>query len=205
MLKHTPWQEKNRKQKVVTSITSIILVAALGVGAYAAADYFFHFSRNVHNTRGIEISGEWTDNEIAGKEVLPGSAFQISQEITNTSTEPVYVFVRIDTEENAYSISDLKAGWTVAKESDGVILLAYGSSEAMTEVAPDAKVGITGKLTLDVTNAEFSDLDDTALDFTINACGVGKSQCDTHYLSPADVYAAYEMSGGIEGDTLSTS
>ena len=75
----------------------------------------------------------------------------------------------------------------------------------MTEVAPDAKVGITGKLTLDVTNAEFSDLDDTALDFTINACGVGKSQCDTHYLSPADVYAAYEMSGGIEGDTLSTS
>ena len=194
MMKRVSWKQKNKKQKAIF-VAIIVLITVVSVTVYALDNDFFHLKSSVDNSRGVKIAGSWTGDDIEGKEVIPGDTFTLSQEITSTSTEPVYVFVRIDTEENAYSISDLDPDWTVAKEADGVILLGYGSADTMTEVAPDATVEFGGLLTLDVSNSQFADLPDEALDFNINACGVGKSQCE-NFTAPLDVYVAYETSGG---------
>ena len=194
MMKRVSWKQKNKKQKAIF-VAIIVLITVVSVTVYALDNDFFHLRSSVDNSRGVKIAGSWTGDDIEGKEVIPGDTFTLSQEITSTSTEPVYVFVRIDTEENAYSISDLDPDWTVAKEADGVILLGYGSADTMTEVAPDATVEFGGLLTLDVSNSQFADLPDEALDFNINACGVGKSQCE-NFTAPLDVYVAYEESGG---------
>ena len=194
MMKRVSWKQKNKKQKAIF-VAIIALITVVSVTVYALDNDFFHLKSSVDNSRGVKIAGSWTGDDIEGKEVIPGDTFTLSQEITSTSTEPVYVFVRIDTEENAYSISDLNSGWTVVKEADGVILLAYGTESRMTEVAPDATVEFGGLLTLDVSNSQFADLPDEALDFNINACGVGKSQCE-NFTAPLDVYVAYEESGG---------
>ena len=194
MMKRVSWKQKNKKQKAIF-VAIIVLITVVSVTVYALDNDFFHLKSSVDNSRGVKIAGSWTGDDMEGKEVVPGSTFTLDQEITSTSTEPVYVFVRIDTEENAYSISDLDPDWTVAKEADGVILLGYGSADTMTEVAPDATVEFGGLLTLDVSNSQFADLPDEALDFNINACGVGKSQCE-NFTAPLDVYVAYETSGG---------
>ena len=132
---------------------------------------------------------------MSGTEVLPGSSFTLTQTITNKSTEDVYVFVRVDTEGNAYSISGVDSSWTVVKEADGVILLAYGSAGAMVEVGPDVEIEFGGLLTLDVSNKEFSELNDSALDFSVHACGIAKSQCEGKTGALA-VYEVYEDNGG---------
>ena len=189
-------QTPNKTHKKISTTAMIILIASISIAAYALGTYIFHLNFTVDNTRGVKIAGAWIEDNIEGKAVVPGDTFTLSQKITNISTDYVYVFVRIDTLGNVYKISGVDSSWTVVKEADDKILLAYGSSAEMTKLAPNAPVEIEGTLTLDVTNAEFADLPDEALDFTINACGVGKSQCDTHYLSPTDVYDAYITSGG---------
>lgn len=195
MTKRVPWKNKTLKQKLSSTALILILIGTISVVAYAMITYIFHLNFTVDNTRGVSISGSWTGENVSGTEVLPGSSFTLTQTITNESTEDVYVFVRIDTEGNAYKISEVDPSWSVVKEDGGVILLAYGSAGAMTPVTPDVEVPISGLLTLDVSNAEFAELDDEALDFTINACGVAKSQCEgkTGALS---VYEVYEESGG---------
>ena len=184
----------NKAHKISTT-AMIILIASISIAAYALGTHIFHLYQNVHNERGVKIAGSWIEDNIEGQAVVPGDTFTLSQKITSTSTEPVYVFVRIDTEENAYSISNLDSDWTVAKEADGVILLGYGSTEAMTEVGPDQAVEFEGVLTLAVSNSRFAEMSDSALDFTINACGVGKSQCDGQ-TGAIDVYDAYITAGG---------
>ena len=46
-----------------------------------------------------------------------------------------------------------------------------------------------------MSNKEFSELNDSALDFSVHACGIAKSQCEgkTGALS---VYEVYEDNGG---------
>ena len=194
MMKIVSWKQKNKKQKAIF-VAIIVLITVVSVTVYALDNDFFHLRSSVDNSRGVKIAGSWTGDDIEGKEVIPGDTFTLSQEITNDSTEPVYVFVRIDTEENAYKISELHPDWTVVKESEDMILIVYGTQSRMTEVAPDATIEFGGLLTLDVSNSQFADLPDEALDFNINACGVGKSQCE-NFTAPLDVYAAYETSGG---------
>ena len=194
-MRHIPWKQKNKKQKVVSSLASILLIGAISVIAYAAINYFFHLNFTVDNTRGVKIGGAWTGENVSGTEVLPGSSFTLTQTITNESTEDVYVFVRIDTEGNAYRISEVDESWTVVKEADGVILLAYGSTSAMVEIGPDVEIEFGGLLTLDVSNKEFSELNDSALDFSVHACGIAKSQCEGK-IGALAVYEVYEDNGG---------
>ena len=184
-----------KKRKVSTIALITLIIAVFGVVVYAATT-FFHLDFNVNNTRGISISGSWTGNDIAGKEVIPGSTFQLSPVITNNSTDYVYLFVRIDTEENVYKISDLDSSWSVIKEDDGMILLAYGSESAMVQLEPGVEVYVSGTLTLDVSDSRFADLDNSALDFSVHACGIAKSQCDNH-TAPLDVYDYYIENGGL--------
>ena len=195
MTKRIPWQEKNRKQRVVTSIAMIAIIASISIAAYALGTHIFHLHQNVDNTRGVKIAGSWLEDNIEGKEVLPGDTFQLTQTITSDSTEPVYVFVRIDTEGNVYRMSDLHSDWSVAKAADGVILLAYGSEDAMEKLTPDAAVEFGGVLTLDVSNSQFAEMSDSALDFTINACGIAVSKCEGR-TGALDVYEVYENEGG---------
>lgn len=194
MSTRTPWNQKNKRQKLSTLLIALLLIAAVGIVAYAAANYFFHLHYEVDNSRGVKIEGSWT-GEVSGKEVVPGSTFSLNQTITNNSTDYIYLFVRVDTEGNVYKISNLDSSWSVVKEADDEVLLAYGAASSMEEIAPDASVGISGTLTLDVTNAEFVDLDDSALDFSVHACAIAKSQCNGH-VSATDVYEDYRSNGG---------
>ena len=194
MTKMVPWKDKSNKQKAAF-IASIALTLAAAVTVSALGNYFFHLWTYVDNDRGVSIAGSWIGNDIEGQEVVPGSTFQLSQEITNKSTEPVYVFVRIDTEENAYKISQLHPDWTVVKEADNMILLAFGSTRAMNVVSPEVVLEFEGILTLDVTNTEFVELEDSALDYSIHACGVAVSKCEGR-IAPLDVYEVYETVGG---------
>ena len=188
-------QTPNKTHKKISTTAMIILIASISIAAYAAITYIFHLYQNVHNERGVKIAGSWIEDNIEGQEVLPGSSFTLSQTITNESTEPVYVFVRVDTEGNAYSISELDPSWSKVKEAEDVILLAYGSAGAMVEIGPDVEVEFSGLLTLDVSNKEFSELNDSALDFSVHACGIAKSQCEGKTGALA-VYEVYEDNGG---------
>ena len=192
---HTTENNKTLKQKISSTAIILILIASISIAAYAAINYFFHLNFTVDNTRGVKIGGAWTGENVTGTEVLPGSTFTLNQTITNESTEDVFLFVRIDTEGNAYKISEVDESWTVVKESDGVILLAYGSTSAMVEVGPDVEIVFEGVLTLDVSNKEFSELEDEALDFSIHACGIAVSQCEGKTGALA-VYEIYEDNGG---------
>lgn len=184
-------QTSNKTHKKISSTALVlIIIATVSIVAYAAITYFFNLSQNVPNTRGVKIAGSWTGAEIEERAVLPGDTFTLNQTITSDSTEPVYVFVRIDTEGNAYSISGLSDEWAVVKAEDDEILIAYGSTSRMMEVGPDVKIDFEGLLTLDVSNKEFADLEDSALSFTINACGVAVSQCEGK-VSPLAVYEVY--------------
>ncbi len=63
--------------------------------AYAISPLFAHDSFTIDNTKGtvfsIDLSGT-----VSGIEVVLGTEQSVSPSITNTGTEPMYVFIRFD-------------------------------------------------------------------------------------------------------------
>ncbi len=192
------WSEKTAKQKAVFigAVTGCFLGA--GLLAYAASSLFTHDSFTIDNSKGsvfsIDLSGA-----VSGTEVVPGTEQTVSPSITNTGTEPMYVFIRFDVGTTAsgtpvYSFEpDAGSGWTaVDNGNDGELLFVYGSSSTPVAIESQDSADLSGTLTCIAQGADFVSLEDVSVKVT--GCAIVSVGEDGE--SAAEVYADYIELGG---------
>ena len=182
------------------------LLGIVGLVGYALGSGVFHGSFVGNPTYTYSYAVEISDDTISPTDLLPGGIVSITPTITSKSTGNSYVFLRIECQSvdnnPIYSYEDQNGVWTVVRENPGEIIVAYGTGEACTTFAPDQEIEINGKLTLDITNAQYATLaeDTDPLKFTVHVCGihsdaVGDAEAPTGL--PIDIYQQYVNEGGV--------
>ena len=193
----------NKHRGIITTLillcfTAVVVIASGLLGAHKS----YKVTPKGGSTYSIDLTGSTSSVEI-----IPGQAFPIDPEITNTSTGNVYMFVRINCPSIAtdgvykpiytLTVSEESAGnWSEvtslchADENGAQIVIAYGA-DSMSPVEPDDAVQLLGSLTLDVTNKEYKDVKDN-LGVEIHGCAVHSDKEGDEAEVSADPYEAYQ-------------
>ncbi|MBO6149329.1 MAG: hypothetical protein J6O55_08325 [Lachnospiraceae bacterium] len=174
----------------ITLITSVIIALAAGI-IYSTATKSLHVNINKVDTASVDLNGS---EDLGGIE--PNGYKNISYRITNNSTKPAYVFIRIEMDTpGLYEVTD--TDWVELKdvEAENEIILAYGESSSMTPVPIADSVTMAGRLHC-LADAEMSSqLTGTEMDIDVTGClvyGVGEDGEDIVYSKKAgDLWQAY--------------
>jgi len=149
---------------VLAGILLISIAIAIATGVFTGEK-----SKTIKNTKGhafsIELSGV-----SGGTELTPGATQNISPKIDNTSsTETIYVFMKLAYNGNVYSISQ-PSGWYAVDTAEH--LYAYGTANQMTEVAIGGSATLSATLTVKATGSTFEGLTDKDMEVTVTAYGI---------------------------------
>ena len=186
----TPWNEKTIRQKAA----SIGIIVGLFFGcvliAYAISSYVTHSSFSVNNPKKhiftMDLTGQVTPTELG-----PGDTQSIAPSITNTGTEKMYVFIRINcSDNNIYSFTPSGSWSLVDTGVAGEMVYAYGEPTALT---PGESATLSGTMTVVASNAVFSELAEDALYYTVTGCAIG---VDAESSGAEALYNEYLSSGG---------
>lgn len=186
----TSWSEKTLRQKAAS--IGIILGIFLGTAliAYAISSYVTHGSFSVNNPKKhiftIDLTGQVTAEALG-----PGDTQSIAPKIENTGTEKMYVFIRINcSDDGIYSFTP-SGNWTeVETSAAGEMVYAYGEP---TAIKPGESATLSGTMTVVASNAEYSELADDALYYTVTGCAIGT---DAESSGASALYSEYLSSGG---------
>ena len=196
---------KDTLKRTLNVFLVFFLLGLVGFVGYALGSGVFHGSFVGNPTYTYSYAVEISNSTISSADLLPGGTVSITPTITSKSTGNSYVFLRIECQsvENKpiYSFEDLNGDWTEVRNGVDGIIVAYGTNEVCTTFTPDEEIELNGKLTLDITNAQYASLaDDTdPLKFTVHVCGihsekVGDAEAPTGV--PLDIYEQYVYEGG---------
>ena len=95
----------------------------------------------------------------------------LSYSITNQSTAPAYVFVRIEEAiAGLYEVVDTDWVEVTAAESENELIFAYGESGSLTPVDVSDSVSFAGRLHCLADAATFSQLTGTDMDIDVEGC-----------------------------------
>ena len=149
-----------------TLVTSAIIALAATIIYYTATD-----SRHVNidkvETATVVLIGS---DDLGG--ISPDGYKAVSYSVTNQSTAPAYVFIRIEeSTAGLYEIVDLD-GWcrVSSAEEDNEIILGYGEAGAMTPVGIGEEVVLSGRLHCLADAVMYSGLDNTDMDIDVEGC-----------------------------------
>ena len=149
-----------------TLCTSVIIALAATIIYYTATDSK-HVNIDKVETASILLSGS---DDIGG--ISADGYKAVSYSVTNQSTSPAYVFVRIEeATAGLYEVTDLD-GWAevTAAESENELIFAYGESGALTPVDVGDEVFFTGRLHCLADAVQYSSLTGTDMDIDVEAC-----------------------------------
>lgn len=133
----------------------------------------------------MDLTGQVTPTELG-----PGDTQSIAPSITNTGTEKMYVFIRINcSDDGIYSFTP-SGSWTAVDAGVGEMVYCYGEPTALT---PGESATLSGTMTVVANNAAFSELADDALYYTVTGCAIG---VDAESSGAAALYNEYLSSGG---------
>ena len=104
-------------------------------------------------------------------EVGPGDSVSVNPVVTNSATEDMYVFVKIQMPEwDGPPLYTFHAGdaWVLVESGEGVVVYAYANPE-LTVLSPgDSTFALTNQMNMrSISNAEYAAIDD------INVTGTG--------------------------------
>jgi len=186
----TPWGEKTIRQKAASIGIIVGLFFGCALIAYAVSSYFTSQSFSVNNPKKhiftIDLTGQ-----VEATALGPGDSQSIAPKIENTGTEKMYVFIRINcSDDGIYSFTP-SGNWTAVETSAaGEMVYAYGEP---TAIKPDESATLSGTMTVVASNAEYSELADDALYYTVTGCAIGT---DAESSGAAALYNEYLSSGG---------
>ena len=188
--RYTSWREKTIRQKMAGVGAIVGLFFGCAILAYAISSLVTYGSFSVNNAKKhsftIDLTGQVTATELG-----PGDSQSISPSITNTGTDKMYVFVRINcSDDGIYSFTP-SGNWTAVETTNaGEMVYAYGEP---TAIKPGESVTISGTMTIVASNAVFSELADDALFYTVTGCAIGT---DAETSGAEALYNEYLSSGG---------
>ncbi len=154
----------------ISLLCSVIVLAATII--YHTATDSKHVRIDKVETSSVVLSGS---DDLGG--IGPGEYKGVSYSLTNNSTSPAYVFVKV--EENSpglYEVvgdgSNLPDGWCrlTTAESDGEIILAHGTLGNMTPVGVGDEVVMSGRLHCLAGVEQYSGLSGDDMDIDVEGC-----------------------------------
>jgi len=141
--------------------------------AYAAMRLFYSQSVTSDLTKKMVFEFE-LDSKIHAAEIGPGDALYVEPIIKNTATEAMYVFIEIDTPEyDGQSLYELESNelWSLVESSSESMVYAYGDGNLTKLMPGESTDSLTSQICMrDVTNAQFSEIDD--INITITGYGI---------------------------------
>lgn len=130
-------------------------------------------------------------------EVGPGDSVSVNPVVTNSATEDMYVFVKIQMPEwDGSPLYTFRAddAWTLVESEGGAVIYAYANPE-MTVLSPgDSTTILTNQMNMrSISNAEYAAIDDINITFTGYA--VGTEEVSTN---PTDAWSECKAIGNIQ-------
>lgn len=169
---------------------------AVGIVAYAITNLFFTKSITSELSKKVIFQFDLNTGMSSG-EVGPGDSFFVNPVVTNSATEEMYVFVKVNmptTVDGALYSFDADNEWIPVSDYDGTIIYAYASSE-MTALQPgDSTSALTEQMTMDeISNAEYAAIDD--INITITGYAIGTEDVSGN---PTEAWNQCKLIGNIQ-------
>ena len=159
----------------LTLCTSVIVALAATIIYYTATDEK-HVNIDKVETATVVLTGS---DDLGG---ISADGYKVvSYSVTNQSTAPAYVFVRIEeATAGLYEVTDLD-GWVEVKDAEnpGELIFAYGESAgAMTPVGIGEEVVMRGRLHCFAAAVMYSSLSSSDMDIDVHGCLVYGTDSD---------------------------
>lgn len=149
-----------------TLCTSVIIALAAGIIYYTATDSK-HVNIDKVETASISLDGA---ENLGG--IGSGEYKAVEWGVTNNSTSPAYVFIRIEmATPGLYEVVDID-GWCelTSIEGENEIILGYGELGSLTPVGIGEEVVMSGRLHCLADAVMYSGLSGDDLDIDVEAC-----------------------------------
>ena len=183
------------KKKIITIglWTGIFLTTV--IVAYAITNLFFTQSRTTEFSKKVIFQFDLGIGTSTG-EVGPGDSVSVNPVVTNSATEDMYVFVKIQMPEwDGSPLYTLRAddAWTLVESEGGAVIYAYANPE-MTILNPgESTSALTNQMNMrSISNAEYAAIDD--INVTVTGYAVGIEDVSTN---PEDAWNECKEVGNL--------
>ena len=162
------WILKLKKKIISIGLWTGLFLATVIV-AYAITNLFFTQSRTTGFSKKVIFQfnlGIGTSAE----EVGPGDSISVNPVVTNSATEDMYVFVKIQMPEwdgsPLYTFRTDET-WVLVESGGGAVVYAYADPEMTTLSPGDSTFALTNQMTMrSISNAEYAVIDDINITIT---------------------------------------
>lgn len=184
------------QKRIITMGSWVGIFLATVIVAYAITNLFFSRSQTSDLSKKVIFKFD-LDTGMSSGEVGPGDSFCVNPVVTNSATEEMYVFVKLQMPEwdgsllYTYPVDD---EWTLVDRFDGTVVYGYGNSE-MTVLNPgEATSALTNQVTMrSISNAEYAEIDD--INMTITGYAIGTEDVS---VIPSEAWNQCKIIGNIE-------
>ena len=188
------WILKLKKKIISIGLWTGLFLATVIV-AYAITNLFFTQSRTTGFSKKVIFQfnlGIGTSAE----EVGPGDSISVNPVVTNSATEDMYVFVKIQMPEwdgsPLYTFRTDET-WVLVESGGGAVVYAYADPEMTTLSPGDSTFALTNQMTMrSISNAEYAVIDD--INITITGYAIGTENVSTN---PNDAWNECKEIGNI--------
>lgn len=163
--------------------------------AYAITNLFFTQSRTTEFSKKVIFQFDLGIGMSAG-EVGPGDSVSVNPVVTNSATEEMYVFMKIQMPEwDSSPLYTFRAddAWVLVESADGAVVYAYANPE-MTVLNPgDSTTILTNQINMrSISNAEYAEIDD--INITVTGYAIGIEDVSTN---PEDAWNECKSIGNL--------
>ena len=183
------------KKKIIMIGLWTGLFLATVIVAYAITNLFFTQSRTTGFSKKVIFQFDLGIGTSA-EEVGPGDSISVNPVVTNSATEDMYVFVKIQMPEwdgsPLYTFHADEA-WVLVESGGGAVVYAYADPEMTTLSPGDSTFALTNQMTMrSISNAEYAVIDD--INITITGYAIGTEDVSTN---PKDAWNECKEIGNL--------
>ena len=165
------------------------------IAAYAITNLFFTQGTTTGFTKKVVFQFD-LDVGMSTGAVGPGDSISVNPVVTNSATEEMYVFVKIQMPEwdgsplYTYCVDE---AWTLVESEGGAVVYAYADPEMRILSPGDSTIALTNQMNMrSISNAEYAAIDN--INITITGYAVGIEEVSTN---PAEAWNECKAIGNI--------
>lgn len=165
------------------------------IAAYAITNLFFTQGTTTGFTKKVVFQFD-LDVGMSTGAVGPGDSISVNPVVTNSATEEMYVFVKIQMPEwdgsplYTYRVDE---AWTLVESEGGAVVYAYAHPEMIILSPGGSTIALTNQMNMrSISNAEYAAIDD--INITITGYAVGIEEVSTN---PAEAWNECKAIGNI--------
>ena len=183
-----------KKRIIIIGVLSGVFWANVIV-AYAITNLFFTQSRTTGFSKKVIFQFDLGIGTSA-EEVGPGDSISVNPVVTNSATEDMYVFVKIQMPEwDGSPLYTFRADevWVLVESEGSASVYAYAYPEMTTLSPGDSTLALTNQMSMrSISNAEYAAIDD--INITITGYAIGTEDVSTN---PNDAWNECKEIGNI--------